>query len=65
MIQLIKKNLALFLFSLISIIGGSHIFVTGNMRNLQLEDERYLVGGILLFLGLYILYSIIKNKNKL
>ena len=51
-------------FSLLMLIGGLKIFITGEVRGgLFLGDERYLVGGVLFFFGLYVLVLSLRNKG--
>lgn len=64
MINIFKNNLVLLFFSVISLFSGLDIIINGEMRNLQLGDERYLIGGVITIIGLYALYLIYKNKNK-
>lgn len=46
-------DLSIALLALVMIAGGLSIMISGQMRNLVLGDERYLVGGTLAVFGIY------------
>ena len=60
----LSKNIKSLLFGVIFVLSGINIFIKGKIWNLQLAYERYLVGGAILAVGIYIIYIVFKNNDK-
>ena len=65
--ELIKKLVSLIsVAGVLSILYGIYILITGRLKNIMLlEQEKYLVGGVLIITGLYFLIMVfMKNHSK-
>ena len=65
-----KKSFGMYILSLLFILGGNNIILTGYISIktpnylIQLGNERVIVGGIVILFGLYVLFIAIKNCKK-
>lgn len=59
-----KLNTTVLLSGLLSVVVSISIFSRGKIYSLYLGDEKYLVGGTFLAVGLYALYLVFRDVNK-
>lgn len=58
------ENIILIVLGVTLILFGIDIVVTGKIRAVILGDERYVVGGLTIFVGMYILKMLYKINKK-
>ena len=58
-----KTNFWISILGVFSIIAGAQIIITGKLKAIIfLGDEKYIVGGVFVFFGLYIVALLLLNK---
>lgn len=50
--------------SLVLVAFGFDILMTGELRSIRLEDERYIVGSMVVASGCYVLFLSLKNFKR-